>query len=136
MSLPLYAEPTALVWSRRIGGVTPTPRSDSLLWYAQLWAVRVPEWTEQHHAVVAWAVKAAGPGGAQPDGRTDRPTDGRSSQDGASDAGPAQPHSKNLRNRSLPAGEGGASSRDSPLCARSHASSPTRPRRGAPGRRP
>ncbi len=45
VSLPLYAEPTALVWSRRIGGVTPTPRSDSLLWYAQLWAVRVPEST-------------------------------------------------------------------------------------------
>jgi peptide/nickel transport system substrate-binding protein len=45
VSLPLYAEPTALVWSRRIGGVTPTPRSDSLLWYAQLWAVRVAEST-------------------------------------------------------------------------------------------
>ena len=45
VSLPLYAEPTALVWSRRIGGVTPTPRSDSLLWYAQLWAVRVPQST-------------------------------------------------------------------------------------------
>jgi peptide/nickel transport system substrate-binding protein len=45
VSLPLFAEPTALVWSRRIGGVTPTPRSDSLLWYAQLWAVRVPEST-------------------------------------------------------------------------------------------
>jgi peptide/nickel transport system substrate-binding protein len=45
VSLPLYAEPTALVWSRRIGGITPTPRSDSLLWYAQLWAVRVPEST-------------------------------------------------------------------------------------------
>jgi peptide/nickel transport system substrate-binding protein len=45
VSLPLYAEPTALVWSRRIGGITPTPRSDSLLWYAQMWAVRVPEST-------------------------------------------------------------------------------------------
>jgi peptide/nickel transport system substrate-binding protein len=45
VSLPLYAEPTALVWSRRIGGVTPTPRSESFLWYAQLWAVRVPEST-------------------------------------------------------------------------------------------
>ena len=45
VSLPLYAEPTALVWSRRIGGITPTPRSDSLLWYAQLWAVRVPQST-------------------------------------------------------------------------------------------
>ena len=45
VSLPLFAEPTALAWSRTIGGVTPTPRSDSLLWYAQLWAVRVPEST-------------------------------------------------------------------------------------------
>ena len=32
-------------WSRTIGGVTPMPRSDSLLWFAQLWAVRVPEST-------------------------------------------------------------------------------------------
>lgn len=45
VSLPLYAEPTALIWSRRIGGVTPTPRSNSLLWYAQFWAVRVAEAT-------------------------------------------------------------------------------------------
>jgi ABC-type transport system substrate-binding protein len=45
VSLPLFAEPTALAWSRTIGGVTPTPRSDSLLWFAQLWAVRVPEST-------------------------------------------------------------------------------------------
>ncbi len=45
VSLPLFAEPAALVWSQRIGGVTPTPRSDSLLWFAQLWAVRVPEST-------------------------------------------------------------------------------------------
>lgn len=45
VSLPLYAEPTAISWSRSIGGVTPTPRSDSLLWYAQLWAVRKPEST-------------------------------------------------------------------------------------------
>jgi peptide/nickel transport system substrate-binding protein len=45
VSLPLFAEPTALVWSRTIGGVTPAPRSDSLLWSAQLWAVRVPQST-------------------------------------------------------------------------------------------
>jgi len=45
VSLPLFAEPSALAWSRTIGGVTPTPRSDSLLWYAQLWAVRQPEST-------------------------------------------------------------------------------------------
>jgi glutathione transport system substrate-binding protein len=45
VSLPLYPEPSALTWSRRIGGVTPTPRSDSLLWYAQFWAVRQPEST-------------------------------------------------------------------------------------------
>ena len=45
VSLPLYAEPTAIAWSRTIGGVTPTPRSDSLLWYAQLWAVRKAEST-------------------------------------------------------------------------------------------
>jgi peptide/nickel transport system substrate-binding protein len=45
VSLPLYPEPTVLVWSRKVGGVTPTPRSNSLLWYAQLWAQRVPQST-------------------------------------------------------------------------------------------
>ena len=45
VSLPLFAEPAALAWSRTIGGVTPTPRSDALLWFAQLWAVRMPEST-------------------------------------------------------------------------------------------
>ena len=45
VSLPLYPEPSALVWSRTIGGVTPTPLSNSLLWYAQQWAVRQPEST-------------------------------------------------------------------------------------------
>ena len=45
VSLPLYVEPTMLVWSRTIGGVSTTPRSNSLLWSAQLWAVRVPEAT-------------------------------------------------------------------------------------------
>ena len=45
VSLPLFVEPTALAWSRTIGGLTPTPRSDSLLWFAQLWAVRVPQST-------------------------------------------------------------------------------------------
>ncbi len=45
VSLPLFAEPTALVWSRTIGGVTAMPRSTSLLWFAQLWAVRAPEST-------------------------------------------------------------------------------------------
>ncbi len=45
VSLPLYAEPTAVAWSRSVGGVTPTPRSDSFLWYAQLWAVRKAETT-------------------------------------------------------------------------------------------
>jgi ABC-type transport system substrate-binding protein len=45
VSLPLFPEPSALAWSRKIGGVVPTPRSDSLLWYAQYWAVRVPEST-------------------------------------------------------------------------------------------
>ena len=45
VSLPLFPEPTALAWSRTIGGVTPTPRSDALLWFAQLWAVRSPQST-------------------------------------------------------------------------------------------
>jgi peptide/nickel transport system substrate-binding protein len=45
VSLPLFAEPAALVWSRTIGGVSPEPRSDSVLWFAQLWAVRTPEST-------------------------------------------------------------------------------------------
>jgi peptide/nickel transport system substrate-binding protein len=45
VSLPLFAEPTALVWSRTIGGVNAMPQSTSLLWYAQLWAVRTPQST-------------------------------------------------------------------------------------------
>jgi peptide/nickel transport system substrate-binding protein len=45
VSLPLFVEPTVLVWSRTIGGVTPMPRSTSLLWFAQYWAIRSPEST-------------------------------------------------------------------------------------------
>ena len=45
VSLPLFAEPTALVWSRTIGGVNPCRAATSLLWFAQLWAVRAPEST-------------------------------------------------------------------------------------------
>jgi peptide/nickel transport system substrate-binding protein len=45
VSLPLYPEPSALVWRRTIGGVTPTPLGTSVLWYAQQWAVRQPEST-------------------------------------------------------------------------------------------
>ena len=45
VALPLYPEPSALVWSRTIGGVTPTPLSNSVLWYAQQWAVRQAEST-------------------------------------------------------------------------------------------
>jgi peptide/nickel transport system substrate-binding protein len=43
VAIPLFTEPSTLVWSRKVGGVVPTPTSDSLLWYAQFWAVRVPE---------------------------------------------------------------------------------------------
>jgi peptide/nickel transport system substrate-binding protein len=43
VGVPLFVEPTALAWSRTIGGIVPTPQSDSLLWYAQFWAVKVPE---------------------------------------------------------------------------------------------
>jgi peptide/nickel transport system substrate-binding protein len=45
VSLPLFAEPTVLVWSRTIGGVNAMPRNTSLLWFAQYWAVRVPQST-------------------------------------------------------------------------------------------
>jgi ABC-type transport system substrate-binding protein len=45
VAVPLFTEPSALVWSRKAGEVTPTPTSDSLLWYAQYWSVRVPEAT-------------------------------------------------------------------------------------------
>ncbi len=45
VALPLFTEPSAMAWSRRVGGVTPTPTSNSLLWYAQGWAIRVPEST-------------------------------------------------------------------------------------------
>jgi peptide/nickel transport system substrate-binding protein len=43
VSLPLYAEPNTLVWSRTVGGVQQSQRSDNLLWYAQFWATRIPE---------------------------------------------------------------------------------------------
>jgi peptide/nickel transport system substrate-binding protein len=46
VSLPLYAEPAALAWSRSIGGVIQEPRSTSLLWFAQYWAVRQAESTK------------------------------------------------------------------------------------------
>lgn len=46
VSLPLYAEPTALAWSRSIGGVVQQPRSTSLLWFAQYWAVRQAQSTK------------------------------------------------------------------------------------------
>jgi peptide/nickel transport system substrate-binding protein len=45
VALPLFSEPSVLVWSRSVGGVTPTPTSNTLLWYAQNWAIRVPETT-------------------------------------------------------------------------------------------
>jgi peptide/nickel transport system substrate-binding protein len=45
VGLPLFVEPSTLVWSRTVGGVTPTPMSDSLLWYAQTWAILVAEST-------------------------------------------------------------------------------------------
>lgn len=45
VSLPLYAEPAALAWSRSIGGVMQESRSTSLLWYARYWAVRQAEST-------------------------------------------------------------------------------------------
>jgi ABC-type transport system substrate-binding protein len=43
VALPLFTEPTALISSRKVGYVLATPTSNSLLWYAQYWAVRVPE---------------------------------------------------------------------------------------------
>ncbi len=46
VALPLFTEPTALIYSRKIANVTATPTSDSLLWYAQYWAVRVAESTD------------------------------------------------------------------------------------------
>jgi peptide/nickel transport system substrate-binding protein len=45
VALPLFTEPSALISSRKIGQVTPTPTNNSLLWYAQYWDVRVPEST-------------------------------------------------------------------------------------------
>ena len=46
VAVPLFAEPSALVWSRRIGGVATVPSTDSLLWYGQYWAVRALEPTD------------------------------------------------------------------------------------------
>jgi hypothetical protein len=45
VALPLFTEPSTLIWSRKVGDVEATPTSNSLLWYAQYWAVRVPEAT-------------------------------------------------------------------------------------------
>jgi peptide/nickel transport system substrate-binding protein len=45
VTLPLFTEPSAMVWSRKIAGVQPVPSGPSLLWYAQFWAVRVAEST-------------------------------------------------------------------------------------------
>jgi peptide/nickel transport system substrate-binding protein len=45
VALPLFVEPATMVWSRILGGVTQIPKGNSLLWYAQFWAVRVPEST-------------------------------------------------------------------------------------------
>ena len=46
VSLPLYAEPAALAWSRSVGGVLQESRSTSLLWFARYWAVRQAESTK------------------------------------------------------------------------------------------
>jgi ABC-type transport system substrate-binding protein len=46
VSLPLYAEPAALAWSRSVGGVVQESRSTSLLWFARYWAVRKAESTK------------------------------------------------------------------------------------------
>jgi peptide/nickel transport system substrate-binding protein len=46
VSLPLYAEPAALAWSRSVGGVVQESRSTSLLWFARYWAVRQAESTK------------------------------------------------------------------------------------------
>jgi peptide/nickel transport system substrate-binding protein len=45
VALPLFDEPSALIWSRKIANVNPSPTGNSLLWYAQYWAVRVAEST-------------------------------------------------------------------------------------------
>lgn len=43
VALPLFVEPSALIWSRKVDGIVATPTSNSLLWFAQYWAVKVPE---------------------------------------------------------------------------------------------
>jgi peptide/nickel transport system substrate-binding protein len=45
VAVPLFTEPSTLVWSRKVANVQASPTSDSLLWYAQFWAVRVSEST-------------------------------------------------------------------------------------------
>lgn len=42
VSLPLFAEPTALAWSTLTSGVGPNPTGPGLLWYPQSWALKVP----------------------------------------------------------------------------------------------
>jgi ABC-type transport system substrate-binding protein len=45
VALPLFTEPSVVIWSRKVGEVSATPDSTSFLWYAQYWAVRVREST-------------------------------------------------------------------------------------------
>jgi peptide/nickel transport system substrate-binding protein len=45
VALPLFNEPGTLIWNRDIAEVTTTPTNDNLLWYAQYWAVKVPQST-------------------------------------------------------------------------------------------
>ena len=63
VSLPLFAEPTALVWSRTIGGVNATPRSDEPPVVRAAVGRPVAGVDEQHDAVAAGAV-----GGRRPFG--------------------------------------------------------------------
>ena len=45
VALPLFTEPSVMVWSRKVSNVNPSPTNNSLLWFAQYWAVRVREET-------------------------------------------------------------------------------------------
>ena len=56
VSLPLYPEPSALVWSRTIGGVTPTPLEHQPALVRAAVGGSPAGVDQQHHAVAAGAV--------------------------------------------------------------------------------
>ena len=48
VALPLFTEPSVLIWSRKVGGVSQPASSNSLLWYARVLGGPGPRIDQQH----------------------------------------------------------------------------------------